>query len=107
MACQLLADDSGFADVLADRRARLRAQRDHLAHRLDGTGWTYELPHGGLTLWLHLGTATRAADLATRAAARGLVVIPGPHFAVRRTDAKFTVSSQPGPDYNRCPRRAV
>ncbi|MDR6975823.1 DNA-binding transcriptional MocR family regulator [Streptomyces sp. 3330] len=85
IACELFADGSGLADVLADRRARLRAQRDHLARLLDGTGWTYELPPGGLTLWLHLGTATRAADLAARAASRGLAVPPGPHFAADGT----------------------
>ncbi|MCX4767087.1 PLP-dependent aminotransferase family protein [Streptomyces sp. NBC_01275] len=85
IACELLGDGPGFDEVLADRRARLRAQRDHLAAMLDGTGWTYTLPDGGLTLWLHLGTATRAADLVARAARRGLAVTPGPHFAPDRT----------------------
>ncbi|MFD0395662.1 aminotransferase class I/II-fold pyridoxal phosphate-dependent enzyme [Streptomyces nogalater] len=71
--------------LLADRRARLRAQRDHLAGLLAGTGWTYTVPAGGLSLWLHLGgTGPRAASLAARAAARGLALSPGPRFAADR-----------------------
>jgi DNA-binding transcriptional MocR family regulator len=72
--------------VLADRRARLRVQRDHLAGLLDGTGWTCTVPAGGLTLWLHLGAAgPHATDLAARAAARGLAVTPGPRFSADGT----------------------
>ncbi|MEU6592798.1 PLP-dependent aminotransferase family protein [Streptomyces sp. NPDC046881] len=72
--------------LLADRRARLRAQRDHLAALLAGTGWTYTVPAGGLTLWLRLGDAgPHATDLAARAAARGLAITPGPRFAADRT----------------------
>ncbi|MFF7445366.1 MULTISPECIES: aminotransferase class I/II-fold pyridoxal phosphate-dependent enzyme [unclassified Streptomyces] len=83
IAAELLGD--GLAEVLADRRARLRAQRDHLASLLDGTGWTYTVPAGGLSLWLHLGATTSATDLAARAARLGLAVTPGPHFAADRT----------------------
>ena len=83
IAAELLGEP--LADLLADRRARLRAQRDHLAALLTGTGWTYTVPAGGLTLWLHLGEGPRADDLAARAAARGLAVTPGPHFAPDRT----------------------
>lgn len=84
IAAELLGEP--LPSVLADRRARLRAQRDHLATLLAGTGWTCTVPAGGLTLWLHLGGAgPRATDLAARAAARGLAVTPGPHFSADRT----------------------
>ncbi|WP_405741393.1 PLP-dependent aminotransferase family protein [Streptomyces sp. NBC_00028] len=82
IAAEMLGE--GLPAVLADRRSRLRAQRDHLAELLDGTGWTYTVPDGGLSLWLHLGT-TPATALAARAARQGLAVTPGPHFAADRT----------------------
>jgi DNA-binding transcriptional MocR family regulator len=70
--------------VLAGRRDRLRAQRDHLAGLLTQTGWTYTVPDGGLSLWLHLGADTTGTELAAYAARRGLAVSPGPHFAADR-----------------------
>jgi DNA-binding transcriptional MocR family regulator len=70
--------------VLADRRGRLRAQRDHLAGLLTETGWTYAVPDGGLSLWLHLGPDTTGAELAKHAAGRGLAVSPGQQFAADR-----------------------
>ncbi|GGS78064.1 aminotransferase-like domain-containing protein [Streptomyces cinerochromogenes] len=80
IAAELLG--APLAALLADRRARLRAQRDHLAALLAGTGWTYTVPAGGLTLWLHLGeSGPHATDLAVRAAARGLALTPGPRFS--------------------------
>ncbi|MCX4977635.1 PLP-dependent aminotransferase family protein [Streptomyces sp. NBC_00620] len=88
IAAELLGEGDGGGDgldaVLADRRARLRRQRDHLAGLLAGTGWTYTVPDGGLSLWLHLGEPTTATELAARAAGRGLAVSPGPLFAVDR-----------------------
>ncbi|MER6129029.1 PLP-dependent aminotransferase family protein [Streptomyces sp. NPDC001795] len=82
IAAELLGD--GLDAVLADRRQRLRSQRDHLARLLIGTGWTYVVPAGGLSLWLHLGPATTATDLAACAARRGLALTPGPLFAADR-----------------------
>jgi DNA-binding transcriptional MocR family regulator len=82
IACELLGD--GLDEVLTDRRTRLRAQRDHLAALLADTGWTHDLADGGLSLWLHLGTDTKATDLAARAARRGLALTPGPLFAADR-----------------------
>ncbi|MEU6669592.1 PLP-dependent aminotransferase family protein [Streptomyces sp. NPDC046727] len=80
IAAELLGDP--LPALLADRRARLRAQRDHLATLLADTGWTYTVPPGGLTLWLYLGGAGPCAiDLAARAAARGLALTPGPRFS--------------------------
>ncbi|MET7700104.1 PLP-dependent aminotransferase family protein [Streptomyces sp. NPDC005485] len=83
IAAELLGD--GLEEIVADRRDRLRAQRDHLAALLADTGWTYDLPDGGLSLWLHLGGSTTATELAARAARRGLAVSPGPTFAADRT----------------------
>ncbi|MER8184966.1 PLP-dependent aminotransferase family protein [Kitasatospora sp. NPDC094015] len=82
IACELLADP---ADLLHERRERLRAQRDHLAGLLDGAGpWSFTLPAGGLTLWLRLH-GTTAAALAGYAARHGLKLSPGPDFAADRT----------------------
>ncbi|MFJ9820199.1 PLP-dependent aminotransferase family protein [Streptomyces sp. NPDC101151] len=83
IAAELL--DGPLPNLLADRRDRLRAQRDHLAGLLAPTGWTYTVPDGGLTMWLRLGEGNGSADLAARAAAHGLAVTPGPHFAADRT----------------------
>ncbi|WP_225828882.1 PLP-dependent aminotransferase family protein [Streptomyces naphthomycinicus] len=84
IAAELLG--APLAALLADRRARLRVQRDHLAALLAGTGWTCTVPPGGLTLWLHLGAgAPLATELAARAAARGLALTPGPRFSADRT----------------------
>lgn len=82
IAAELLGD--GLDEVLLDRRRRLRAQRDHLAALLAGTGWTYTVPDGGLTLWLRLDGTTSATELASRAATRGLAVTPGPRFSADR-----------------------
>ncbi|GAB2605103.1 PLP-dependent aminotransferase family protein [Streptomyces capparidis] len=79
LAAELLGE--GLAGVLADRRERLRAQRDHLAGLLAGTGWRYSVPDGGLSLWLRLGDGTTAAGLAASAGRHGLAVTPGPLFA--------------------------
>ncbi|MEU5096813.1 PLP-dependent aminotransferase family protein [Streptomyces sp. NPDC020996] len=83
IAAELLGDP--LPDLLANRRDQLRDQRDHLAALLAGTEWSYTVPGGGLSLWLHLGDGTRATDLAARTAARGLAVTPGPLFAADRT----------------------
>ncbi|WP_435226230.1 PLP-dependent aminotransferase family protein [Streptomyces sp. Tue6028] len=84
IATELLGDTDGLAAVLADRRARLRTQRDRLVELLTGTGWSCTVPDGGLSLWLHLGPDTLATELAARAARRGLAVSPGPWFAADR-----------------------
>ncbi|MFF4350089.1 PLP-dependent aminotransferase family protein [Streptomyces sp. NPDC001530] len=78
-------EGDGLDEILTDRRTRLRTQRDHLAGLLTDTAWTYTLPDGGLSLWLHLGEDTTATELAARAAERGLAVSPGPLFAADRT----------------------
>ncbi len=82
IAVELLGEH--LDELLADRRARLREQRDHLAALLSQTGWTYEVPDGGLSFWLHLGSDPTGPELARAAAQRGLVVSPGPQFAADR-----------------------
>ncbi|MET8445952.1 PLP-dependent aminotransferase family protein [Streptomyces sp. NPDC005209] len=83
IAAELYGD--ALEALLADRRERLRVQRDHLAALLAGTGWTYTVPDGGLSLWVRLGDRTTATQLAAEAARRGLAVTPGPLFAADRT----------------------
>jgi len=69
--------------VLADRRARLREQRDLLlallADRLPT--WTAGVPVGGLALWVDLGAPVSSA-LAALAPRHGVRVAPGPVFGV-------------------------
>jgi DNA-binding transcriptional MocR family regulator len=82
IACDLLAD---VDEILGERRAQLRTQRDHIAALLDRHGgWTYRVPAGGLTIWLQLNGTTGAA-LAARARSRGLALSPGPQFSADRT----------------------
>ncbi|MEU2674480.1 PLP-dependent aminotransferase family protein [Streptomyces sp. NPDC007164] len=67
--------------VLDRRRAQLRSQRDHLAARLSALPWCrFQVPQGGLSLWLELHDADsrRLADLA---ATRNLALTPGFHFS--------------------------
>jgi DNA-binding transcriptional MocR family regulator len=77
---RLLAD----ADtVVAEHRRRLREQRDRLAAALTEhlPDWRYRLPAGGLAMWCELPVAlgTAVADEADRL---GVIVAPGPAFAV-------------------------
>jgi DNA-binding transcriptional MocR family regulator len=67
-----------------DRRDRLRIQRDYLAGLLADMGWTYSVPDGGLSLWVHLGANTTGTELAAHAARHGLAVSPGQQFAADR-----------------------
>jgi len=73
----------GRADeVLAENRARLRAQRDAL---VDAVGeqlpdWRFRVPAGGLALWCEL-PAPLGTAVVTEAESRGVVIAPGPVFA--------------------------
>jgi len=77
---RLLADPE---PVLAAQRARLAEQRDALVGAMGETlpEWRFRVPAGGLCLWIRLpgGSAT---DLVAEAERRGVVVAPGPAFAV-------------------------
>jgi DNA-binding transcriptional MocR family regulator len=71
-------------ELLPANRARLRTQRDALASAVTDRlpGWTFRLPHGGLSLWCELPTSRRGGAVALTAEAerRGVVVSPGPVF---------------------------
>ena len=69
--------------VVGEHRRRLREQRDRLAAALTEhlPEWRYRLPSGGLAMWCELPEAlgTAVADEADRL---GVIVAPGPAFAV-------------------------
>ncbi len=73
----------GGSAVLDHHRARLREQRDVLAAAISARlpEWRFRLPGGGLALWCEL-PADRAVELVTEAERRGVIVAPGPVFAV-------------------------
>lgn len=69
--------------ILAAHRARLRDQRDALASAITERlpDWRFRKPAGGLALWCELPLPL-ASTLAVEAEQRGVVVAPGPVFAV-------------------------
>lgn len=71
------------AQVLAAHRARLREQRTALvdAVREHLPEWRFEVPRGGLCLWCRLPEPL-ATDVVTEAERRGVIVAPGPVFAL-------------------------
>ncbi len=85
VAARLLArrDELG-----AHHRTRLREQRDLLADALRRAlpEWRFRLPRGGLTLWCELPVSRPAGRgavaLVAEAEQRGVMVSPGPVFAV-------------------------
>ena len=80
----VLADLMDRADqVLPVHRARLLAGRDALvaAVREHLPQWTFRVPDGGLALWCELPEALGTATT-VEAERRGVVVAPGPVFAV-------------------------
>ncbi|MFH8369310.1 PLP-dependent aminotransferase family protein [Streptomyces sp. NPDC018031] len=84
---QLIAAElfGGEEAVLRHRRAELRRQRDHLCALLAGDGrWRFDVPPGGLALWLRL-TEARADTVVARAGADGLALLPGQSFAADGT----------------------
>jgi DNA-binding transcriptional MocR family regulator len=78
VACELLPQ---LDPLLRLRRAELRRQRDHLAAALHGDrAWTFTVPQGGLWLWLRLANVS-GDELAARAVAAGLALLPGSRFS--------------------------
>ena len=80
--CSSAARSSGRAN-----RARLRVQRDALVAAISERlpDWRFRVPRGGLSLWCELPPPADAAAptaLAAEAERRGVVVSPGPVFAV-------------------------
>jgi DNA-binding transcriptional MocR family regulator len=76
--------------ILADRRAYLRAGRDHLIARLHESlpEWSLPSPDGGLTLWANLG-APVSSQLALAARSEGLVIAAGPRFGMNGVFERF------------------
>jgi GntR family transcriptional regulator/MocR family aminotransferase len=85
---QALADliDDGTLRRHARKARRIyQARRDRLAEELTrefGQAVSFTLPAGGLALWLRLDPAVSAEAWAERAAAAGLMVMPGVHFTL-------------------------
>ena len=73
-------------EILAERRATVRAQRDALLGMLarDLPDWRVAVPHGGLSTWVDLGAPVSTA-LVALAHGHGVRVAPGPAFGVDGT----------------------
>ncbi|MEO6115488.1 MAG: PLP-dependent aminotransferase family protein [Pseudolysinimonas sp.] len=84
---ELLGD---YDRILADRRAYLRAGRDHLLARLRSRlpEWQLPEPDGGLTLWINIG-APLSSQLALAARNEGLVIAAGPRFGMNGVFERF------------------
>jgi DNA-binding transcriptional MocR family regulator len=69
--------------IVSAQLARLREQRDRLVEAMAThlPEWRFVVPRGGLCLWCEL-PAPVASTLAVEAERRGVVVAPGPVFAV-------------------------
>ena len=80
----------GFDTVLAERRAWLRAGRDHLVAELASRfpEWRVPSPAGGLTAWVGLGRPM-SSQLVLAARGAGLVITPGPCFAADGAFERF------------------
>ena len=84
---ELLGD---YDRILAERRAYLRAGRDHLIARLRDRlpGWELPEPEGGVTLWINIG-APLSSQLALAARNEGLVIAAGPRFGMNGVFERF------------------
>ena len=84
---ELLGD---YDRILSDRRAYLRAGRDHLRARLAELLPTWQLPNpaGGLTLWVNIGSPV-SSQLALAARHEGLVIAAGPRFGLNGVFERF------------------
>jgi DNA-binding transcriptional MocR family regulator len=73
-------------EILAERRARLLAQRDALVAALTSElpGWRFTVPAGGTSLWVEL-EAPVATALARAAGRLGVRLAPGPRFGLGGT----------------------
>jgi DNA-binding transcriptional MocR family regulator len=84
---ELLGD---YDRILVERRAYLRAGRDHLTAQLRQRMPEWEVPHpdGGLTLWVNLG-APVSSQLALAARTEGLAIAAGPRFGLDGVFERF------------------
>lgn len=80
VVAELLAQPS---DLLARRRTELRARRDLLVGLLldQLPSWSFDVPVGGLSLWVDLGAPVSSA-LAAISTRHGVRVVPGTAFGV-------------------------
>ncbi|GEL96915.1 MocR-like transcription factor YczR [Cellulomonas terrae] len=80
VVAELLAQPT---DLLARRRAELRARRDLLVGLLldQLPSWSFDVPAGGLSLWVDLGAPVSSA-LAAISSRHGVRVVPGTAFGV-------------------------
>jgi DNA-binding transcriptional MocR family regulator len=79
IAVQLLAR---LDEIKAERRSTLALRRKTLSESLETMeGWSFDLPRGGLSLWVRL-PGQQSTTLTTAAAARGVHLVPGPAFGV-------------------------
>jgi DNA-binding transcriptional MocR family regulator len=71
------------AEVRTERLAQLRPRRDLLAARVRThlPDWSFTLPSGGLSLWVHLPYGN-AEEFADHALTHGVAVVPGPALSV-------------------------
>jgi DNA-binding transcriptional MocR family regulator len=96
IACSLLPR---LDDLIRQRASELRRQRDHLSAALAGSqAWTFTPPQGGLWLWLRL-SGISGDELAARAAAAGLALLPGSRFSpdgTYRNWLRFPYTAPPG-----------
>ncbi|WP_435742596.1 PLP-dependent aminotransferase family protein [Nocardioides sp. SYSU DS0663] len=94
--------------VLPDQLSRLRAQRDALAAALREQlpEWRFRLPTGGLAVWCELPRPVGTA-VVTEAERHGVIVAPGPVFAVSGGLDRFVRIpwTRPGPELEEAVRR--
>ncbi|AXI80774.1 MocR-like transcription factor YczR [Peterkaempfera bronchialis] len=83
LAVVRLLRGGGWDATLAERRRRLLGHRDDLAAALRTAqpGWRFDLPQGGLTLWVRTAGLSGAA-LAAEGDRHGVRVAAGPRFGV-------------------------
>jgi DNA-binding transcriptional MocR family regulator len=83
LAVNWLFGTGGWEQAVEVRRAQARANRDELvtAVRRELPGWEFEVPQGGLTLWVRTGglSGSRLAEAGERV---GVRVPSGPRFGV-------------------------
>lgn len=87
LVVDLLQDYDG---ILEQRRATLRAGREHLARRLAERLPEWRMPRidGGLTAWVNLG-APVSSQLVLAARTEGLVLAAGPRFGIDGVFERF------------------
>ncbi|MEW2529658.1 MULTISPECIES: PLP-dependent aminotransferase family protein [unclassified Streptomyces] len=83
LAVNWLLSTGGWREAVNVRREQARDNRDALvaAVRRELPGWEFEVPHGGLTLWVRTGglSGSRLAEVGERV---GVRVPSGPRFGV-------------------------